>query len=201
MRLLSTLALLFLLSAWTDPSRGDSALPGLRNCGPGASPDQRQKCDDAASDQVKSRSRTTILDGGWRLVKTRDPGGGTEATSVMHAIDITKSDIDLAGLSLQCGRAGIEIVLIVLDSFPRSARPAVILTAGNNRTEFEASVIQHGEALLLPQAASDLAAADWQKEAELSIQIEAKPNPIRGIVPISGLSGAFRALSANCPMK
>ncbi len=155
MRRLSTLSGLLLLSFRGSEPRRPRASWITQIVDPGDSPDQRQRCDDEASDQVKGRTRTTILDGGWRLVKTKDPGARTEATSVMHAIDRTKSDSDLAGLSLQRGRAGIEIVLIVLVSLPRSARPAVILTAGKNWTEFEATVLQPGKTLLLPQVASE----------------------------------------------
>jgi hypothetical protein len=119
----------------------------------------------------------------------------------MHVVDSAKSDPGLAGLSLRCGAGGIEAILIVLDPLPHSGRPAVILQAGSNRTEFEASVTQGGEALLLPQAAANLAAGEWQNAAELSIEIAAKPNPIRGMVPIRGLSAALRALSPNCAAK
>jgi len=92
-------------------------------------------------------------------------------------------------------------VLILLSSFPRSDHPKVILTAGADRGEFQASVAQSGEALLLPMAAASLAAGDWQKATELSIEIETKSNPIRGIVPIGGLSAALRSLSPHCAVK
>jgi hypothetical protein len=135
----------------------------MQNCTPGARAEQRQRCDEAVSEQLKASSLTTLLDGGWRLVKARDPGGGAETVSVMHVVDTAKSDLSLAGLSLRCGRGGFEVVLIVLEPLPRASRPTVILTAGSNRSEFEASVVQSGEAVLLPRAASGLAAREWQK--------------------------------------
>jgi hypothetical protein len=172
--------------------------PELQNCSAGANSDQRRRCDEEAFKQVETRSQTTQLDGGWRLVRTRDPSGSADAISVMHVVDISKSDANLAGLSLQCGKDGIEVILIVLEPLSRSARPAVVFNAGNKRAEFEASVVQTGEALRLPRAASDLAAGEWQSATELTIEIETKPTPIRGTVPISGLSTAIRLLSENC---
>jgi hypothetical protein len=165
---------------------------------PGVSVDQRQRCDKAVSDQLKASSQTTPLDGGWRLVKTRESGGAAEVTSVMHAADTARSDPNLAGLTLHCGRAGIEAVLIVLEPLPHPSHPVVALTAGSKRSEFEASVALNGAALLLPQTASLLAAGEWQNAPELSIEIATKSDPIRGIVPIQGLAAALSALSPNC---
>jgi hypothetical protein len=199
MRLVA-LSMLFLL-ALPALLRGQTVRPGMRNCIPGASSEQRNQCDDAVSQQLKATTRTTELDGGWRLVKTRDPGGGAESTSVMHVVDTGKSDFGLAGLSVRCGREGFEVVLVVLEPLPRASQPTVILTAGSLRSEFEASVAQNGEALLLPQGASSLLAGDWQKAAELSVEIATKPNSVRGIVPIVGLPAALRSLTPNCAFR
>ncbi len=159
---------------------------------------QRQRCDEEAFRQA-AKSITTPLDGGWQLVKTRDPAGGAEAVSVMHVVDSSKSDFALAGLSLQCGHSGVEVVLIILDRLPRVARPTVVFTAGTKQSEFEASVVQGGEALLLPETASKLADGEWQSTNELSVDIETKSASIRGRIPIGGLSAALRHLSQNCP--
>ena len=190
--------LLVLLPSLT---RADPVPPAMQNCIPGTGPKQRQRCDEAVSEQLKASNSTTALDGGWRLVKTRDPGSGGETVSIMRTVDTAKSDIDLAGLSLSCGPEGIQVVLIVLSPLPRGDHPRVTLTAGANRNEFEAAVTQSGASLLLPQAANNLAAGDWQKVPELSIEIATKSNPIRGIVPTRGLSSALRSLSQNCTVK
>ena len=134
-------------------------------------------------------------------MKTRDPGGGAETTSVMHVADTKRSDFSLAGLSVRCGREGFDVVLVILEPLPRASHPTVILTAGSFRSEFEAAVAHSGEALLLPQEASGLVAGDWQKATELSIEIATQPNPVRGIVPISGLPAALRSLSPNCSFR
>ena len=182
-------------------AHADTTRSGMQNCVPGTSPEERRHCDEAVSDQLKATSQTTVLDGGWRLVKTRNPGGAGETVSAMHTVDTARSDINLAGLSLRCAPGGIQVVLIVLSPLPRASQPRVTLTAGANRNEFEASVTQGGEALLLPQAAISLVTGDWQNAAELSIEIATNSNPIRGIVPIAGLPSALRYLAANCAGK
>jgi hypothetical protein len=191
-----------ILVALTGSVRSDPARPtSMQNCLPDSSPEQRQRCDDAVSEQLKASSQTTLLGDGWRLVKTRDSGSGADAVSVMHTVDAAKSDLSLAGLSLRCGQQGIEVILIMLEPQPRNSRPKIVLTAAASRAEFEASVAQSGEALLLPQAASGLATGDWRNAAELSIEIATKSNPIRGTVPIGGLSAALRSLSPNCAVR
>jgi hypothetical protein len=185
-------ALLWLGSVWP------ASAAGLQNCSLGANLNERQRCDEEEFRQV-GKSSTVPIEGGWRLVKTSDPGGGVDAVSVMHVVDSSKSDIGLAGLSLQCRSSNIEVVLIILEPLPRTARPAVVLTAGQIRSELEASVVQGDKGLLLPQLASNLAAGEWQRASELSVEIEAKPTPIRGVVPIGGLATALRQLSQNCP--
>ncbi len=170
----------------------------MTNCATGVSAEQRQRCDEEAFRQVQSGSQSTQLDGGWRLVRSRDPEGGADAVSAMHVADSSKSDGRLAGLSLQCARDGIDVALIVLEPLSRSARPTVVLTSGGKRAEFEASVVQGGAALRLPTDASRLAVSDWQNASELSVEIAIEPNAIHGMVPISGLPTALSYLSQNC---
>ena len=196
-----TLLCAALLVVADGSSRAEPPRPGMLNCASGVSPEQRQRCDEEAFRQVETGSQSTQLEGGWRLVKSRNPDGGADAISVMHVVDSAKSDARLAGLSLQCGRDGIDIVLIVLERLSRSTRPNVVLITGEKRAEFEASVFQGGAALLLPADASKLAASDWQGATELSVEIATKPTAIRGAVPIGGLSTALRYLSQNCPAR
>ena len=178
--------------------RAETPRPSMMNCASGVSPEQRRRCDEEAFRQVESGSQSTQLEGGWRLVRSRDPEGGADAISAMHVVDSSKSDPRLAGLSLQCGRDGIDVALIVLEPLSRSERPTVALAAGGKRAEFEASVVQGGAALRLPPEASKLVASDWRSAAELSVEIATKPNAILGVVPIGGLSVALSYLSQNC---
>lgn len=179
-------------------SRAEPPRPGVLNCASGVSAEQRRRCDEEAFRQVQSGSQSTQLEGGWRLVKSKNPDGGADAISVMHVVDSAKSDTRLAGLNLQCGQDGIEVVFIVLEPLSRATRPNVTLIAGEKRTEFQASVIQGGLALLLPADAAKLATIDWQNANELSVEIGAPPTAIRGAVPIAGLATALGYLQRNC---
>jgi hypothetical protein len=172
----------------------------LQNCRPGASAGQIESCDEEASRLANARTQTTMLGDGWRLVKTRDTGSNSEIVSVMHVADIAKSDINLAGLSLRCAQDGLQAVLILLEPLPRSSHPSVVVKAETKTFEAQATVIQGGEALLLPGLESRLTSGAWQTAAELSIEIAA-PGAIRGVVPIRGLAAALRSLSPNCLTK
>ncbi|MBR1171014.1 hypothetical protein [Bradyrhizobium liaoningense] len=119
----------------------------------------------------------------------------------MHVADSLKSDVEFAGLNLQCGLKGLDVILVTLQRRSRSDRPKVALSTTRSRNEFVATVVQAGEALLLPDAAADLAAHDWQNSPQLSVEIEARPTPIRGVIPIIGLAAAMKTLIANCPTR
>jgi hypothetical protein len=174
---------------------------GTRGCVTGVGAARQQECDSEVSKQVGSGSNIILLDGGWQLVKTKDPSGGPDAVSIMHVADAKRSDIGLAGLSLQCGRQGIEILLIILERMSRG-EPKVTLTSGNGRIAvFDASVVQAGQALLLPRNAAEFATRDWQQANELSVEIEGKSTSIRGTVPIGGLAVAYRLLTESCPAR
>ena len=177
--------------------RAEPLQPGAQNCA-AAHPGDRAQCEQAFSRSVQSASRTTELAGGWRLVRTPDPNGGPEAVSVMHVSDTARSDLGLAGLTLRCGRQNLEALLILLEPLPHGARPAVSIADGAGRARFDAAALPGGEALLLPPAASGLAAGDWQKASELSVEIAAEPAPIRGVVPVAGLASAWQSLSQAC---
>lgn len=184
----------------TAEARPAAPIPDFPECAPGQAPSQQQKCDDQISAQVGSGSRITSLPGGWQLVRTKHPAGGSEAVSAMHVVDAAKSDVGLAGLSLQCGPQGVGVILVMLERMSRSERPRVTLTPSSGATaQMEASVAQSGETLLLPQEASRLAAGEWQKASKLSVQIEERATLVRGEIPIDGLGAALQALNATCP--
>ena len=198
-RLLQTIVVL-VLSVFQAHAALAQAAPA-QDCSAISNPRDRQRCEERFSQSVKASSRTSDLDGGWRLVRTPNPQGGPEAVSIMHVSDTAKSDFGLAGLTFRCGGTGIEPLLIVLEPLPGGSHPRVIVKAGSTQSEFEASAIQGGQALLLPQVASNLAAGQWQTANELSVEIAVKPVPIRGVLPITGLSGALQTLTQTCAVR
>jgi hypothetical protein len=196
----SVIALLLcasILALTGAPSRGEPPRSGILNCSVDVGPQQRRRCDEEAFRQVESGSHSTKLEDGWRLVKSRN-ADVADTVSVMHVVDSARSDARLAGLSLQCGKDGIEIVLIVLEPLSGSARLNVALTTREKRAEFEASVIQGGAALLLPADASKLVTSDWQNAGDLLVEIGTTPTAIHGAVPMAGLPAALGYLSQDC---
>jgi hypothetical protein len=175
-------------------------IAAAQNCDGKLAPSDLQRCEEMFTRQVESGSRTSQLPGGWRLVRTPDPDSGKEAVSVLHTADTEKSDINFAGLTFRCGRAGIETLLVLITPVVRGSKYGVRARANSPETRFEAKALQGGEVLLLPPNATLLANGSWQTASELSVDIEAA-SPIHGTVPLNGLSDALSALSQNCPAR
>jgi hypothetical protein len=185
--------LLLLFSAQLQPSHAEP-----QDCTGTLAPGDLRRCEDMFTRRVQAGSRTLELAGGWRLVKTPDPRGGPDAISVLHAADTQRSDVNFAGLTFRCGQMGIEPLLILLNPLVRGSQYHVLVKSGSTETQFEATALQAGEVLVLPPSATALAGGSWQALPELSVEI-ASPSPIRGSVPIGGLSDALAALAQSCP--
>jgi hypothetical protein len=188
---------------------GQPAEPGgnFERCGAITDDASRLRCyEEATSKPVTSPPQQTPGKGTgtWRLVRTPNPTGGREAVSIMQTADMTKSDIDLAGLMLRCGQSESEVLLVLVRPMPLRALLKVTISAAGKSTDFTATVVPPGVAVLLPQEATALAAGSWQSASELSVQIgavdgENQSTPIRGVISLAGLSGALPLLLANCP--
>lgn len=135
----------------------------------------------------------------WRLVHTPDPTGGRDAVTITRTADVSKSDLEFAGLMLRCGEKSVEVLIVLVRAFPPRAHPAVKVTAGSSTTEFTASVAPPEVLLLLPHEATALAAGPWQAATELAVTVEDERGAIRGVVPLTGLGRALALLRSNCP--
>lgn len=142
----------------------------------------------------------SLAPGGWRLLRTADPRGGPDAVSISHTADITRSDLDLAGLMVRCGEKGQEIVIVSVTPFPPRARPSVVISAKGREWPFEVGVVPPGAGLLLPIEAMNLAAGPWQLVKELSVKVTFEGRSFGGVIPIGGLGEALSTLTANCPV-
>jgi hypothetical protein len=122
----------------------------------------------------------------------------------MKTADVTKSDIDLAGLMLRCGKSNFDVRLVLLRPLPPRARPKVSVTASGRTADFIASVVPPGAEVLLPQEATALASGPWQIAPDLSVEVgpvegDDPSTPIRGVIALAGLRAALAQLQANCP--
>jgi hypothetical protein len=142
-----------------------------------------------------------IADDAWRLVRTLDPTGGRDAVSITRTADISKSDLEFAGLMLRCGEKSVEVLVVLVRAFPPRAHPKVKLAAGTSIIELTASVVPPDVLLLLPNDATALATGAWQAATELTVTVEDQQGAIRGFIPLMGLGHALTQLRSNCPAR
>jgi hypothetical protein len=150
----------------------------------------------ASPPQTQSRGS-----GAWRLVRTPNPAGGADAVSIMQTADISRSDLDLAGLMLRCGQTGTEVVIALVQPLPPRARPKVSVSTGAGAISFTATVVPPGALVLLPQDAGALVDGPWQNADELSVDVEDSSEQVKGVIPLTGLGNALPNLLANCPAR
>lgn len=159
---------------------------------------ERLRCFEEATSNFKEPPTSPKTADGWRMVRTPGPKPGTDVISMMRTADLIRSDPQFAGLSLHCGEAGPEILIITVEPFPPRTKPRVTIGVSPNETHFEATVLPSGAALMLPAEAIRLATGTWRALSTLAIKIEEGGSTIRGVIPISGMNAAFNTLSASC---
>lgn len=159
---------------------------------------ERLRCFEDATSNFREPPASPKTADGWRMVRTPGPKPGTDIVSMMRTADLVRSDPQFAGLSLHCGEAGPEILIITVEPFPPRTKPRVTIGVPPGESRFEATVLPSGAALMLPAEATRLAAGPWQSQSALAIKIEEGGSTIRGVVSISGMSAALSTLSASC---
>jgi hypothetical protein len=160
----------------------------------------RLRCYEEALPNRADKQQPSVA-GTWRLVRTPNPTGGADAISIIQTADISRSDLDLAGLMIRCAETTTEVLIVLVRPFPPRARPQVTIGTGSKRLDFTASVAPPGLMLLLPPEANALAAGSWQTEPELTIEVADEHAPIHGVVPLTGIGPALRQLRLTCASK
>jgi hypothetical protein len=150
---------------------------------------------------IPNRSDKPSVAGTWRLVRTPNPAGGADAISIIQTADISRSDLDLAGLMIRCAEPTTEVLIVLVRPFQPRAHPVVTIGAGGKRLDFTTSVAPPGLMLLLPPEANVLAAGPWQMEPEITVEVADERSPIHGVVPLTGLGTALRQLRLTCASK
>jgi len=183
---------------------------GLELLSPNAAPERcaiikdpasRMHCDDRSGLKVAQGGLPggAAADDAWRLVRTPDPAGGRDAVSITRTADVSKSDLEFAGLMLRCGERSVEVLIVMVRAFPPRAHPKVKLAAGSSTVELTANVVPPDVLLLLPSDATALAAGAWQAATKLSVTVDDQQGAIRGFIPLTGIGHALALLRSNCP--
>ena len=137
--------------------------------------------------------------GDWHFVLTANPHNAGDSASISHIADVTRSDLDLAGVMVRCSKMGVDVMIVLIVPFPRHVHPSVAIIADGKESRFDVSVLPPGAELLLPAEAARLAGGLWQSASELSVTVSSAGRSFGGVIPIDGLSSAFGKLVANCP--
>jgi hypothetical protein len=186
-------------AASVDQGAGQSASIVLERCLEIVDSAARLRCFESATNKLPAKPEPNTHDmGQWRLVRTANQGGGADAISIMHTADTSRSDLDLAGLALRCGKTAIEALVIVIEPRPPRAVPQIKIGTGADSFTFAASVVPPFSMFLLPSDAAALITGSWKLRSELAIQIDGDGSPVRGVIALAGLQSALQSLTANC---
>jgi len=162
----------------------------------------RLRCYEDAASSPKQRARPdSASPGTWRLVRTPNPRGGSDAVSIMQTADLSRSDIGLAGLILRCSERSFEVLIVLLEPAQPRARPQVKLTTSGSTVVLTATVVSPGAALALPNEAVALVNGPWRLAPELALEVNDGDKVIRGVVALEGLVPALAMLMSNCPSR
>jgi len=137
--------------------------------------------------------------GDWHLVRTPNPRGGADAVSIMHTADPSRSDFDLAGLMIRCGKVGPEALIVLLRPFSFRERLKVVFGRPGSDAQFDATVAAPGTAVLVSTDATRLVNVSWQGLKELFIRLQDRQTTISGVVTLAAVQPAFKELMTSCP--
>jgi len=159
----------------------------------------RLSCYEHSTSTSTGQSDQHALTSGWKLVRTKNPADGREIISIMQTADISRSDLNFAGLMLRCNGGSFQIVFALIEPLPPRARPQITLSAGSAKVTFAASVLSPGLLISLPAEASTLAEEPWLTVPELKVSIRDQESHIDGVIPLTGLRSGLQLLRSNCP--
>jgi hypothetical protein len=158
----------------------------------------RLRCYEDAAPPPPAPALPPQVHGSWRLVRTPNPQGGRDAVSIMQTADVSRSDLNFAGLMIRCSDNTIEVLVVVVEPGRPRTHPIIVLSDGTTTTRFTASIVPPGTLVLLPPEAATLATGPWQSASDLSIELNNDGGQVRGVVPVQGMRGAIHELQSNC---
>jgi hypothetical protein len=165
---------------------------------------ERERCyADSIPNSSDVRPQQQGVQNRWHLVRTRNPAGGGDMVAIMRTANVSRSDIDFAGLMFRCGDVGPEMLIVLVRPLPIRSHPKVVIDGANGRVPFIANVLSPGLLVLLPPEATGFAAGLGQTQPYIKIAVDNRDEKvsINGVVALDGLAAATIELQANCSAK
>jgi hypothetical protein len=136
--------------------------------------------------------------GGWRFVRLPSTPDTTSAVAIMHAPELSSSDLNFAGLMFRCSKNNMQVMIALVEPFPPRSQTQVTIASGARETKLTGTVIGPGLAILLPPEATVLAETAWRSLDRISIVVEKDDTKLKGAVALTGLPAALQKLRENC---
>ena len=157
----------------------------------------------ALANQTPLRIFRTALQSGWNLVRTPNPTGGTDVVAVTRTADFHKSDPMLAGITLRCTDGTIDMLMVVLQSYPPRSKIDVTIKIGEaSYSTFGADIVPPGAMVRLESEATMAIMERGQQAGELHVQLsDGKQPAISGVIALDGFGKAIEALRSLCILR
>jgi len=144
----------------------------------------------------KSKAQSDM--GGWRFVRSPSTPDTTGAVAIMHAPELSSSDLNFAGIMLRCSKNNLQVMIALVEPLPPRSQTQVTIATGERETKLTGAVIGPGLAILLAPEASTLAESSWHSLDRISIVVEQGDTRFKGSVALTGLPTALQKLRENC---
>jgi hypothetical protein len=138
----------------------------------------------------KSRAQPEM--GGWRFVRSPSTPDTTSAVAIMHAPELSSSDLNFAGIILRCSKNNLQVMIALVEPFPPRSQTQVTIASGADEIKLTGTVIGPGLAILLPPEASALAETAWRSLDRISINVEKDNTKLKATVALTGLPAALQ---------
>src|SRR5262245_39076503 len=76
----------------------------------------------------KSKAQSEM--GSWRFVRLPSTPDTTSAVAIMHAPELSSSDLNFAGLMLRCSKNNLQVMIALVEPFPPRSQTQVTIASG-----------------------------------------------------------------------
>ena len=134
----------------------------------------------------------------WRSGFADDPHGGGRVPFISRSAELDSPDTDIIGLTVRCGHAGPEAILVVADPLPPRGHAQVTLDAAGSSDVVDATPIPTGAGLVLPIDVRVRAAGSWGRGTILAATLMHDGMVSHAKFTLDGFGGALARLESEC---